>query len=359
MSFPFVQPYFGLGNSLQTAQAGGAGGPSVGGWVELARHTLGSEADLISVASLPDKRYYMILWNTIRNGAIDHIFRTNNDSGGNYSYRRSQNGGADGTGVSSTHGCPPYMGSQNAGGNDAFGNVYVSNLAGKEKLAQGHAVTTQAGAGAGSAPRRQEAVGKWANTSVAANRFDMINGDSGGYNTGSEMVVLGWDPTDTHTSNFWEELDSTTTTTSGTIQSGTFTAKKYLMYQIVGKKASGSGSGSSRFQFNGDTGSNYAQRNSINGTDYAYANQASANIGGDGNTAGEMAMFTGFIINNAGTEKLFLGHSAFGNTAGAGQIGNRGEIACKWANTSAQITSIHCMNLNFDAGAIMKIWGSD
>ena len=59
MSFPFVQPYFGLGNSLQTAQAGGAAG--VGGWVELARTTLGSSNANINISSIPDKRYYMLL----------------------------------------------------------------------------------------------------------------------------------------------------------------------------------------------------------------------------------------------------------------------------------------------------------
>ena len=130
------------------------------------------------------------------------------------------------------------------------------------------------------------------------------------------------------------------------------------MYQIIGKKASGSGTGSSRFQFNGDTGSNYAQRNGINGTDYDYANQSSMNIGGDGNTAGEMVMYTGFIINNSSNEKLLIGQAAYGNSAG-NNIGNRVEVANKWANTSDQITSINCMNVDFDAGAKMTIWGSD
>jgi hypothetical protein len=32
---------------------------------------------------------------------------------------------------------------------------------------------------------------------------------AGTFNTGSQkLVVLGWDPADTHTSNFWEELAS-------------------------------------------------------------------------------------------------------------------------------------------------------
>jgi hypothetical protein len=300
----------------------------------------------------------MVLCNSLPTGTTGERIRlgyNSIDTGSNYANRASKAGATDVTSTSETsydinEGLTPDL--------PTFDVTYIANLSGKEKLMVNHH-TYESTAGAGTAPYRIESVGKWANTSNPLNIFNKTNVEAGSFNTGSEAVILGWDPDDTHTTNFWEELDSTTTTTSGTIQSGTFTAKKYLMYQIVGKKASGSGTGSPRFQFNGDTGSNYAQRNSINGTDYTYANQTSANIGGDGNTAGEMAMFIGFIINNAGTEKLFIGHSAFGNTAGAGQIGNRGEIACKWANTSAQITSIHCMNLNFDAGAIMKIWGSD
>jgi|11BtaG_2_1085332.scaffolds.fasta_scaffold00800_6 hypothetical protein len=332
---------------------------SVGGWVELARTTLGSAGDTISVASLPDKRYYMLLTDNRPSGNLNVGHRAGNgsiDTGSNYAKRPSINGASDITTHVNNNNFLETDGLNHT--DNMFSVNYLANKSDKEKLGIGHCVR-QNTAGAGNAPNRTEYVGKWANTSVVIDTLQTINFGSGDLASGSELVVLGWDPSDSHTTNFWEELDSTTTTTSGTIQSGTFTAKKYLMYQIVGKKASGSGTGSPRFQFNGDTGSNYAQRNSINGTDYAYANQASANIGGDGNTAGEMAMFTGFIINNAGTEKLFLGHSAFGNTAGAGQIGNRGEIACKWANTSDQITSIHCMNLNFDAGAIMKIWGAD
>ena len=34
--------------------------------------------------------------------------------------------------------------------------------------------------------------------------------------SGTEVVVLGWDPTDTHTDNFWEELGSATDLASGT-----------------------------------------------------------------------------------------------------------------------------------------------
>jgi hypothetical protein len=52
-------------------------------------------------------------------------------------------------------------------------------------------------------------VGKWANTSNPID--DSLNFKRSikwRFCTGSEVVVLGWDPADTHTSNFWEELAS-------------------------------------------------------------------------------------------------------------------------------------------------------
>ncbi len=343
-----------VGGTTDTIPSGG-----VGGWKELGRTTLGSNGDTISVQSLSDKRYYMWLVDTKATGGnVELKTRANNDSANNYSFRYSSNGGSDAGQTGYPHSGLGYYDALGSG-ESGFTVGYTANLSSKEKLTIGNHVSNKSGTGAATAPDSVQTVAKWANTSNALNRIDYYNDDAGDFASGSEVVVLEYDPDDTHTDNFWEELSSVTTTSSGTSSSGTITAKKYLMYQIIGKKASGSGTGSPRFQFNSDTGSNYAQRNGINGTHYTYGNQSSANIGGDGNTAGEMAMFTGFIINNASTEKLFLGFSAFGNTAGAGQIGNRGEIFDKWANTSNQITSINCMNLNFDAGAKMTIWGSD
>ena len=327
---------------------------SVGGWVELGRTTLGSTGDDIAITGLANKRYYMILNYNLNTYYINTVMRCNADTGNNYALRSSLDGAADTTSqpVGYTLNDSENYQSPN------FRVAYASNLSGKEKLLI-HNVVTENASGAGTVPRRTEGVGKWSNTSEPIDEFNVFNYGAGSLIAGSEIVVLGWDPADTHTTNFWEELASVTTTSAGNIASGTFTAKKYLMYSIVGKKSTGTGTGSNRLQFNGDTSAKYAQRNSINGTDYDYGGQTSMNIGGDGNVAGELVFYNGFIINNSANEKLLTGHSVFGNTAGAGQIGNRGEIANKWANTSDQITSILCMNCSLDAGAIMKVWGSN
>ena len=332
--------------------------PNVGGWVELDRTTLGSAGDTITVSNLDNKRYYQVLIYAINSGAISGDLTINNNSNQVYTRRRSANGGTDATPVDQTNIALDYGWSTSQ--NPNFTQMYISSLSGKEKLGISQGVPQNL-AGASSVPDRVTMVFKFAPSNLNDNitRLDVNNTGDGSYAIGSEVVVLGWDPADTHTTNFWEELASVTTTSAGNIASGTITAKKYLMYSIVGKKSTGTGTGSNRLQFNGDTSAKYAQRNSINGTDYDYGGQTSMNIGGDGNVAGELVFYNGFIINNSANEKLLTGHSVFGNTAGAGQIGNRGEIANKWANTSDQITSILCMNCSLDAGAIMKVWGSN
>ena len=67
MSLPYLQPYLGLSNGLNTLHGGAAGG--VGGWVELGRTTLGGTGSSIDVSSLSDKRYYMVLTNIIMNSS--------------------------------------------------------------------------------------------------------------------------------------------------------------------------------------------------------------------------------------------------------------------------------------------------
>jgi hypothetical protein len=75
---------------------------------------------------------------------------------------------------------------------------------------------------------------------------------------GSEVVVLGWDPADTHTSNFWEELASVDSRWSSKLSSGTFTAKKYLWVQCYIHRTSSVERKIFDYTFNNDTGSNYA-----------------------------------------------------------------------------------------------------
>ena len=355
MSLPFLQPYFGLSNSLQTAQAS-AGGGVVGGWVELGRTTLGSAGDAITVSSLADKRYYMVLGDLRASGTIDPHMRLNSDTGNNYSYRYSDNGGADGTGTSSSimlHGAGNSTTPQ-------FAVSYLTNYSTKEKLLLNFAIV-QNTAGAGNAPTRRESVSKHAQTSNPISVINSHNSGTGDYASGSEVVVLGWDPADTHTSNFWTELASTTISTTGdTFNTGTFTAKKYLwiQYYVTGTAPirifNRFGNGTV------DTGNNYSTRRNINGTSEDTITTASG-IAWIGANAAKSQFANLFVINNSANEKLVIGHLIDWATSGAGTAPNRKENVGKWTNTSnqANIFGIH----NDDAGDItsgyIKVWGSD
>lgn len=356
MSFPFVQPYFGLGNSLQTAQ-GAAGGGAVGGWVELARTTLGSAGDVIDVTSLPDKRYYMILKGEIAAGQIYGQGRFNGDTGNNYASRYEDNGGADGTQAPQDD----MIHNINAHTNGYSWQVgYVANRSASEKLCIFECMSN-GGAGAANAPNRRSAVNKWANTSNAINQYTSTNGGTGDFTSGSEVVVLGWDPADTHTTNFWEELASVTLGGDASeISSGTISAKKYLWVQVYFQSALTSNDVLVRF--NNDIGSNYAHRHAINfGSDTTQTSGSSIKLI-DRNAAADQGRYVNFfVINNSANEKLLIAHGLEEETSGAGNPPTPNECVAKWANTSSQITEIDCFTEsgNIRSGAELRVWGSD
>jgi hypothetical protein len=212
-------------------------------------------------------------------------------------------------------------------------------------------------AGAGSAPDRIEVVSKWANTSNAIDQVTVVNTLAGDLATGSELVVLGWSPDDTHTTNFWEELASVELESAGdTIASGTITAKKYLWVQIFKK---GSGECSCEVNFNSDTGTNYARRGSVDGAS-DFTQQNSAVICSPTNLDNDFVNM--FIINNSANEKLGIADVMTRSTAGAGTAPTRMELVFKWVAASTQITSIDVNNDksgSFDTGSILKVWGHD
>ena len=324
-----------------------------GGWKEIGRTTLGSAADTITVSGLPDKRYYMIISSKLVSGNATHQFILNNDTGSNYAIRYSGDGGAEYAGVSLSN-----INFDPANATNSFHVGHIANLSSKEKIGIHHLVN-QNTAGAGTSTRRSEFVSKWANTSSSMNRIDLKNTDSGNFDTGSEIVVLGWDDSDTHTSNFWEELASVNASGSSTnLSSGTITAKKYLWIQCYSE---GTG-GDILTTFNNDTGSNYTRRFSIDGgadgtsvNETSIANMHNAGLGGDD------AFSNWFIINNSANEKLVIGHSVQNGSAGAGTAPLRLEFVNKWANTSSQITEIDfdSQSGNFGSDSIIKVWGSN
>jgi len=329
-----------------------------GGWKEVGRTTLGSSTTDIDVSSLPNKRYYMILAHNILGANNNWNFRTGSgsiDTGNNYAQRRSYNGGSDATSTSFNRFGDVFTG-QNY---DRFTVGYVANLSGKEKLFQFNIVDRLSTGAA--APDRCELVGKWVNTS---NPLDILQlkGANNTFGTGSELVVLGWDPADTHTTNFWEELASVELTgTSATLDSGTITAKRYLWIQYyIGTRTA---TNNDLMTFNSDTGSNYAQREQRNGgSDGTRTNHPNIFSVPETSPSTNPTFSNTFIVNDSANEKLLISHCFAQNTAGAGNApSERYEIFGKWTNTSSQITriTITANTSTYPTGSILKVWGSN
>ena len=294
----------------------------------------------------------MILVNNFQSAqTVGDCFRLNSDSSSSFSGRENKNGGTDSTftGKTKTGFWAFHPHSQ-----PSFAVGYYANLPNKEKIGMcqsvGHGSNVS---GASNAPERGQCSQKYSNTSDSINAFNMANVWNS-YDSGSEMVVLGYDESDSHTDSFFEELDDSSWSSGGSWTSGTFTAKKYLFVQFYTK----GNAGSSYFRFNGDSSSSYSNRYSINGgSDSTIASQPESYLGAiDG-----FSFHNLFIINNASKEKLFTHNRVSRSTAGSGTSPTRNEGAGKWSNTSDQITSITVTTAgggNLTAGN-MKVWGSD
>ena len=327
-------------------------------WKELARGTLSSGADTINSGTFTAKDNIMVLQYNINSGSVRTGLRFNADSGNNYAHRRSVNGASDQTNTSHNR----IVADTDVDGTD-FTVSEFNNISAQEKLGILSRVH-QSGSGAGNAPEREEMVGKWANTSSQITSIQSVNTETGDFDTGSEIVVLGYDNDEADSgTNFWQELASVELGSDGDlIDSNTFTAKKYLMIEAVGYRTNASIIPALRVG-NGtlDTGSNYARRQSVNGgSDGTVTGQSS--MGGDSG-AGYLTKDVYFIVNKADKEKLIINHCII-TGSGAGSAPDRAEIVGKWVNTSAQINRVGYLNVgggssDFGAGSYIKVYGAD
>ena len=337
-------------NPFRFSAGGGAGS-----WKELDRTTLVATGDSITVSGLPNKEYYMVLTSKLGTANSGCWLQLNSDTGSNYAYRMSNNGGADGTVGSTTNGGA----GTSATGNPAFGVRHISNLASKEKLTISEFTEQNLPL---DPPQRRHNVAKWSNTSNAVDTITELNIDSGDLSIGSETVVLGWDSTDTYTTtdNFWQELGSSDLSggTADILNITSFSAKKYLWIQYYIEESTANAN--ARLTFNNDTGTNYAYRRSLNGGTDSTGHSKSY-ISPDGFEAGNK-LVNMFIINKSANEKLSISNSVTNATAGAGASPTRCKMVFKWTNTSSQITRIDLTNADtgeMGTESFVKVWGSN
>jgi len=341
----------------------GAGIPAVsGGWKEVARHTLGSNTNPILASSIPDKKYYMVLYHTKHSSGSWNQPRIrfgngSTDAGGNYAHRYSFDFGSDTATATNTY----FLGwaADNDPNQPLFGMFYATNISNKEKLVIHNATDIDA-SGTTDAPRAFEQVAKWTNTSNVIDRIE-LNSASGSSNftSGDEIVVLGWDPDDTHTTNFWEQLGTATANGSSNTLSTSITSKKYLWIQGYTENTSGSVCprvGNSSL----DSGSNYATRLSSNGGSQDVSTGATEITGLTSTTP---IFWNMFIKNISGDEKLIILHAVRQNTAGSSNAPNRVEIKSKWVNTSNQIDTIGFVSTTggstINSNSFITVWGSN
>lgn len=165
--------------------------PTGFGLQEIARTTLSSTSDTITISSIPAKKYLFIKAILIPTGGnITGTLKLNNDTGANYTIRYADNfaGGGSGNLTSQT----PTTGWSDNGMASAVlvAEIKIANLAIYEKMAVG---TIWGGnvSGAANATNIRYWSGKWANTTDQINRVDIINFGTGDYAAGSEVVILG------------------------------------------------------------------------------------------------------------------------------------------------------------------------
>jgi len=340
-----------------------------GGWKELGRTTLNGTGDTILVSGLANKRYFMVLADGLPSGNIGANIILNSDtSASSYSQTASGNGATDTPLVDQTY----YKLDTIAGnGFEVFGVGYIANLANKEKLMQFNTLKHD-GNGTNVQVKRIESVGKWDNTSDAVSSVSLFNHAGGDYASGSEVVVLGFDPLDTHTDNFWEELSSTTVSSNtSSFTTETFAVKKYLWIQIYNtSKASGV---NQILRFNGSTGNEYNCRTNTNGanptnqsssSDYEANDYSGILLNHDPSASGlATGMFSNvFMINVSDREKMIMVNGVSGWTyQGAGVVPARFANVGKWEITgdpaglvsSVQITGVVA------SGSVVKVWGHD
>lgn len=147
------------------------------------------------------------------------------------------------------------------------------------------------------------------------------------------------------------------------LTSKTFTAKKHIFFTIESRTATSTLQAG--IVFNSDTGVSYSYTfASGGGADNAGVSQLFCKPNGNNNIAsGDRFLTNGWIDNQSEDRKLVVGSLVSGADSSAGTTPVRAEYACKWANTSSQITSMGIIVFSgtgdFISNSILTIWGYD
>ena len=161
-------------------------------WAKLGTKTFTSAGTSITTDTFTASNFMQIINHTFADSGVpENGLRFNSDSTTKYAVRYSSNGGADGT-----FGNEPYLELNLAAfSTTSFQIVYICSISGQEKLAIAFHIR-QNTAGAGTAPDREEIVGKYVPSPDAnITTVTLYNVNSGNFAIDSNISVLGSDAT--------------------------------------------------------------------------------------------------------------------------------------------------------------------
>jgi len=344
--------------------ASGGGGANAAAYKEITRKVLASDSQTWNTDSFDSSEYsdIMVLINyTTDQTNADPSMMWNTTTSTDFTNRISFNYSSDYTQINSRF----YFMSGSVASASNFSVQFWSNNQDYEKI--GTALNNGKGDGnAGNYPQGNQATIAWCNTSETMDRLYFDNTQTSGsrqYVAGAEVIILGAGGTSSGDS-FWEELNTTTVTGSSTdtIDTGAFTAKKYLWLQIFTHASSTGGISGADVRINSDGNNDYARQYSTDfGAEATGTNED--RIGGGGTASGSVndtLCANWFFANPDNADKLGIGLYEYGN-ASAGTAPNSRVVNGKYCNNT-QATSFQIINnggSDFDVGSIVRVYGAD
>ena len=242
---------------------------------------------------------------------------------------------------------------------------YVDNHAtNAEKLTVSHLATSPS-TGATNRPTRVESSAKFVDPNGTSSQITRWQRQAGGaFGSDTEMIVLGCDDDEANSGTpFWTQLGEHTLTADGSLDVS-FTAKKYVMFEINTFNNS-SDSSNMYIRFNGEDASTGASQ-------YCKRQNAGTTLSDEETLSNESAIenpiytssddhkyISSIFVNETGMEKVGILQST-GNSGTADDPSRKMECAWKWIR-SAQVSRITVAATNnaYGSGSSIRVWGAD
>ncbi len=349
------------------------------GWKEIDRVTITTDTNLVDTGVFTEKDHIMWLFHGVSqaNNSMTNVYMWYNgvNSGSTYALTSKLNNASINTNVSQAK-----IRLIDDGGSDFeyFGYGFINNKSGEEKLGHHEILQSTSGTGATNSVIHGKYASKWATTNDIIDRITIQGGQD--WAAGTELVILGCDDDETATTGanaspthtdtpFWQELAANKTIVSNQLDSGAFTAKRYLWVEFDVHVSIYNDTGIG-MRFNNDsTDTDYRFTRMENGgtpyhTNLNYINMTNS---GSARQSGTAIIFAGASSGDFDKEKKYLINSmqtsTGSNTINSGNQSPRiYEVGGKWASTGDSLTAVNMIdvgNANVQTGSSIRVWGGN